>query len=119
MTLQEALNIFGINLNNELRNCPNNDEANKRLKNIKEKIKKIFKKKALKAHPDAGGSEEEMIKLNRAKDLCLAMRIMPKPQLIETIVARPSWNPAFGDAWFPGTQTATTGGFTFSGTFTL
>ena len=50
MTIEDAKSILGINLQNS-------------------DLKKAYRQAALKAHPDRGGSDEEMLKVNQAYEL--------------------------------------------------
>lgn len=86
----QALTIIGVDFDAEVRNiraAPNPDGARQRLAELKDRVRKAFRKAAIALHPDQNGGDEaktaQFVSLCRAVEaLCrVELRIMPpRPQ---------------------------------------
>lgn len=83
------------------------EEAQARLDALKAEAERTWKELAMEAHPDRGGSTEEMQELNAARDLIVKLHIerpQPRPQVVFVQVRR-----GFGGFYTSSTSPTTTG----------
>jgi hypothetical protein len=96
MTGDEALAVLGCPPPPSLQGCRSRQEAEDRLQAWKDgPVRTAYKARAKECHPDRGGDEDAMKRLNAAKALCDDLHVQarrpPQPQPV-VVVVRTGWH---------------------------
>ncbi len=85
------------------------EAVTKKFDEAKKEIRRRFRKKSLKLHPDAGGDQKEFVKLQQAYDRLMKLRVnrpQPRPSVVIT-----TWTSGGGSWWTSNSFTDDTTGW--------
>lgn len=88
MTIEQAIQIIGLRPDMYLQSSRNLEEGNRNLEKYKEDVKKMYRQRAMRLHPDTGDTPDpEMFsKLTEAKNLIMQLKYFerkPQPVIVE------------------------------------
>jgi hypothetical protein len=104
VNISDALEFFGINIEEEIRGIRTEADCRKVELRIRNQAKQLYRELAKLTHPDAGGNQEDFVRLQGAYELLSRITIEPKrPQ------PRPVTVTVFRGTSFTGSYTWSTG----------